>query len=392
VPRLGATYDVKGDGKWILQATYGHYAGKQSETQFADNTNVGNPNLILLQYAGPAGQGVNFAPGFDLANYQVIGGSFPVSNVFLASGLKTPITKEWTLQAGTRLGRKGEIKLVYADRHTTNFLEDFINDPSAAGKTTVVQNGRTFGTFDNAFITNSDIPQRKYQAVDAVFNYRVTDKWVVAANYTHEFTNDGNFEGEAANQPGNYSIIGDRPEFYSEQRHWPTGHLLQFEADRLRAFSTYDIKFGSFGRASLGVLYRYDSPGTFSFVASNVSVSAIQKALNPGYASPPTTQTLYFGDRGTGRFERSHLFDFALDYEVPVFKSARPWVKAEVRNAFNAQPLIQFNTTISADPNSPVDSLGLATGFIKGANFGKDTSNAQTPIPREYRFSVGFRF
>jgi hypothetical protein len=393
VPRLGATYDVKGDGKWILQATYGHYAGKQSETQFADNTNVGTPNLIVLQYAGPSGEGVNFAPGFDLNNYSVIGGSFPVKNVFLDTGLRTPITKEWTLQAGTRLGRKGEIKLAYAQRRTTNFLDDFINDPSAAGKTTVTQDGRTFGTFDNSFITNTDIPERQYKALDGIFSYRITDKWSVNANYTHQFLNDGNFTGEAANQPGNYSIIGDYPEFYTEARHYPVGHLPQYEADRLRAFSTYDVSMGGFGRASLGVLYRFDSPGAFSYIATSVPVSSIQRAKNPGYATPPTLNAnLFFGERGIGRFEKSHLFDFALTYEVPVWKTARPWFKAEVRNAFNAQPLIQYNTTISVDPNSPLDSLGLPTGYIKSANFGKDTSNLHTPVPREFRFSLGFRF
>jgi outer membrane receptor protein involved in Fe transport len=391
VPRLGATFDVKGDGKWILSATYGHYAGKQSETQFADNTNVGNPNLIVLQYAGPLGEGVNFAPGFDLSNYTVIGGSFPVNNVFLDSGLKTPITKEWTAQAGSRLGRRGEVKVVYAHRKTTNFLDDFITIDR--GKTTVTQNGRTFGTFDNAFITNTDIPERGYQALDGIFNYRVTDKWTVAVNYTHQFKNDGNFSGEAANQPGNYSIIGDRPEFYTEARHYPVGHLDQYEANRVRAFTTYDVGFGAFGRASLGVLYRYDSPGAFSFIANNVPVSAIQKAKDPGYASPPTLNTnLFFVGRGTGRYEASHLVDFALTYEVPVWKTARPYFKAEARNAFNAQPLIQYNTTISVDPNSPLDSLGLPTGYITGPNFGKDTSNAHTPIPREFRMSVGFRF
>ena len=33
VPRLGASYDVMGDGRTTLQATYGHYSGKYSESQ-----------------------------------------------------------------------------------------------------------------------------------------------------------------------------------------------------------------------------------------------------------------------------------------------------------------------------------------------------------------------
>jgi hypothetical protein len=393
VPRLGATFDVKGDGQWILIASYGHYAGKQSETQFADNTNVGNPNLVTLQYAGPLGEGFGFAPGFNLANYTVVGGSFPVANVALDEGLATPITKEWTLQAGTRLGRRGEFKLAYAHRTTNDFIEDFITRD--LGTTTINQDGRTFGPFDNVFVSNSELPNRSYQALDAIFNYRFGDKWSFVANWTHQFKNEGNFTGEAANQPGISSIIADRPEFYNEVRHFPTGNLDQYERDRVRAYSTYDFAFGRAGRASLGVLYRYDSPGAFSFIANNVPVSAIQRSRNPGYASPPTLNTnLFFASegRGSGRFESSHLFDAALNYEVPVWKTARPWFKLELRNVFNSQPLIQYNTVISVDPASPVDELGLATGFIRGANFGKVTSNAHTPVPREFRFSVGFRF
>src|SRR5205814_6618230 len=65
VPRLGASYDLTGDGKWRLDATYGHYAGKYTDSQFALNTKVANPDLIVLLYLGPEGAGRGFAPGFD---------------------------------------------------------------------------------------------------------------------------------------------------------------------------------------------------------------------------------------------------------------------------------------------------------------------------------------
>src|SRR6185295_1804526 len=95
VPRLGASFDVRGDGKFKLDATYSHYAGKYSETQFAQNTNVGNPDAIYYLYSGPSGQGRSFAPGFDLANYtEVFGGSFATANVFYDKDIKSPVTKE----------------------------------------------------------------------------------------------------------------------------------------------------------------------------------------------------------------------------------------------------------------------------------------------------------
>jgi hypothetical protein len=39
-----------------------------------------------------------------------------------------------------------------------------------------------------------------------------------------------------------------------------------------------------------------------------------------------------------------------------------------------------------------VDSLGIPTGFIKGANFGKGTTTSHYPFPREYFLTIGIRF
>jgi hypothetical protein len=396
VPRLGATFDVKGDGAWVLQATYGHYSGKASETQFADNTNVGTPSAVQYTYQGPAGQGIGFAPAFNLANYRITAGSFPTANVFLVDDLNTPITREWTLQAGTRLGSRGEAKVVYSNRQTTNFLEDFITIDN--GKTTVTDGGVNFGTFDNVVIRNtSDIPQREYQGLQLVVNHRPANDWAVGGNWTIQLKNEGNFEGEAANQPGISSIIHDRPEFYSAARHFPVGRVDDYQRHKVRLYSVYDLALGGAGTVSLGGVYRYDSPLTYSLFASNVAITPQQLARNPGYARPPTTQTLFFAERGSDEFEPSHLVDFSLNYEVPVYKSARPFVKAELRNAFNKQPLIGHDTTVTPNASSPRDELGLATGFVRGINFGVPLNNhtatgPHVPYPREFRFSVGFRF
>lgn len=95
------------------------------------------------------------------------------------------------------------------------------SSPSTTG-TTVTDGGVTFGTFDNVVVRNtSDIPQRDYQGLQFIVNYRPANDWAVGGHWTVQIKNEGNFEGEAANQPGSYSIIGDRPEFYSAARHYP---------------------------------------------------------------------------------------------------------------------------------------------------------------------------
>ena len=295
VPRLGATFDVKGDGRWVLQGTYGHYAGKASETQFADNTNVGTPSRLDGIYNGPAGTGVGFAPGFDVNNYTIVNGNFPIRNVSIEDDLNTPITKEWTLQVGTRLGSRGEVKAIYSNRKTTNFLEDFVIRDN--GTTTVVENGRNFGTFDNVVIRNTDDTlNRRYQAVLLTSNYRLSDNWTLGAHWTHQLKNEGNFEGEAANQPGNYSVIFDRPEMLSESRHFPTGRTDDYQRDKVRFYTVYDVKLGRAGTVSLGGIYRYDSPLTYSLIASNVPFSTTQTAIrtSAGYARQAASQVQVF--------------------------------------------------------------------------------------------------
>jgi hypothetical protein len=74
-------------------------------------------------------------------------------------------------------------------------------------------------------------------------------------------------------------------------------------------------------------------------------------------------------------------------------------VKFDIYNLFNNQKLIVWNTTIRPDLNSPLDSLGLRTGFVKAATFGTNTAQTQFPAPfggatggRTYRLAVGVRF
>ena len=86
VPRLAAAYDVQGNGKHVLHATYGWYSGRYNEAQVGSNSNVANPDYVGGVYVGPPGQGRNFAPGFDPANYEIFGASFPTQKRLLRGG------------------------------------------------------------------------------------------------------------------------------------------------------------------------------------------------------------------------------------------------------------------------------------------------------------------
>ena len=42
---------------------------------------------------------------------------------------------------------------------------------------------------------------------------------------------------------------------------------------------------------------------------------------------PPTSQNLFFGERGSQTFPSQSRFDFALNYDIPIFKLLEPWLK-----------------------------------------------------------------
>ncbi len=395
VPRLGAAYDLKGDGNTVLQASFSQYSGKYNAVQFSRNTNVGNSDRYTLVYNGPAGEGRGFAPGFEIGNYSgVVAGTFPALNVQFADDLSSPLTTEYTLGAARTFGARSYAKFLFVQRKTSNFIEEFIMH--ANGRTPIVVNGATLGQLDNIVYDNSSEMTREYQALQFMGQHRVMDALNVNAHWTVQLKNDGNFEGESPNPTG--SAFGDYPEMLSIARSAPLGRLDDFQRNKVRVWADYITPLGSFGSLNIAPIYRYNSARTYSLVLNGQPLSAVQAARNPGYAGTPTQQ-IFFGDRGSQSFEGFALVDLAVTYSVPVWRSAQPWIKFETFNLLNNQKLVAWDTTITADAASARDEFGLPTGYVQGPRFGQGTANSHYPTPRAgadggrmFDFAVGFRF
>ena len=386
-PRLAASYQLREDASTVLSGSYAHYSGRYTSSIFGRNTPVANSGRVTSVYNGPAGQGYDFAPAYDLSNYSIVAGSFPTANIFLDENLESPLTREFTVSAAQTLGARGAVRAMYVWRKATGLVESFVDDPTAAGKTLVIDNGTMFGTFDNVYYRNTDAAVRNYQAVEVLGTYQVRSNWSAAAQWTVQLKNEGNYEGESANAPGSPSVLGDYPELLVADRNFPTGRLDDYQRHKVRAWSTYAMNLGRFGALDVTPMWRYNSALTYSLAANSVPLSAVQRSRNPGYARLPgsgTTgsQTLFFGERGSEEFAGYGLVDLGVTYQVPVWSSLKPWVKLEVLNALNNDKLIMWDTTITVDPASALDANGLPTGFLRGARFGQGTSTAAYPRPR----------
>ena len=419
VPRLGLSYDVNGDGANVIHATYAQYSGRYSEAQVGGNSPVGSPATLATYYTGPdcIGYEAACAAGFALANYPVTPDNLervevPLANIFVDEKLKTPLTHEFTASLGRSFSNSGYAEASYVYRHTGNMVEDFITIPD--GTTDVVFNGIDAGEVSNVVYRNTDLAWREYQAMVFQARQRMFGHLTLQGNYTLQLRNNGNYEGEGTNTPGSTSIIGDYPEAISEARHYPEGRLQSFQRHKLRAWAIYDMDMGRFGDMSLSGLLRVDSGLAFSLAQRNVAPTATQRAIleAAGYPDQLGSANVFFADRGSETFAGYGLFDTSIQYNVPIFRDLRPWIKFDIYNLLNNQKLIAWSTTVSQDPSSPVDNLGLRTGFTQAASFGKATGNTvtnlnQTAIPtyaptgfggtngnggRTFRVAMGLRF
>jgi hypothetical protein len=399
MPRVGATYDLTGDGQTTVYGTYGHYSGKYSQVQFAVNTNVGRPNETDYVYSGPAGQGGDFAPGFDLANYtQVVFASFPTANVQMADGLKSPLTREFTVGLGRELGDRGYARATYAWRKASRFVEDFLD------LTTGVADVPLVGQLTNRVYDNTDDLYRDYQSMVFQSGYRVRDNVTVDGHYTLQLRNHGDFAGEAARQPGIPSVYGNFPEVFGAalDRLNPEGRLDSYQQHKLRVYGTYGQSLGRFGSVDLAPVWRVNSGGVYS-LTSTIRVPAAQLARNPGYPTndinPNVRETVYFGDRGGYDFKGYGVMDFAASYNMNVWRTLRPWLKVEFYNLFNNQKQIAWDKSIAANLAGPLDANGIPTEYAEGPRFGTATSGAHfvQPFPgqdggRAFRMAFGMRF
>jgi hypothetical protein len=401
VPRLGAAINLDSRGATVLQATYGQYSGKYSEAQFGASTDVGSPSRITYAYTGPTGQGKDFAPGFDLANYTtVVSGSFPTKNKSFADGTSSPVVNEFTLAIGREMGQKGFNKVTYSWRRWSGFLEDEISLANGIVNVTPAPGLLTRVVYDN-----TDSVKRNFQQLLFSHAYRFRPDLSWHADYTLQIKNEGNSNVEAANQPGTVSLFGDFPEIYGPaiDRYQPFGRLADYQRHKVRIYGTYSKQLGRFGGVDVSPLWRVNSGQVYSLSAGSIRLSAIELARNPGYPANDinanVTQTLFFGDRGSQDFKGYGALDLAGTYSIPVWRTARPWIKFEVYNLLNNTKLIAWDTSITPDPASPLDANGLPTGYIQGPRFGTATADNQFPQPipgtnggRLFRMAFGIRF
>ncbi len=427
-PRLGFSYDVKGDGDLVINGSYGTYVAAIANTRADDTSQGGALSGMGFFYGGPAintdancrnnfvgctdtDTALNtifdwyFANGGtddvtvarnNLSNLpNLIFTCFPgVTNV-IPDTLKSPAAEEITIGVNKRLGSKGLIRADVVFREWEDFYSNVtdINSPFQPAAEAAGADVLLVGNFGEPPL------KRDYIGVNFMGRYRFGDKFTLSGTYTWSEL-EGNINGETSGSGPVPSSPNAFPEYKDTAWNSPVGKLLADQTHKLRLWGIYDVIQNDHHSLSLSIMQNFFSGQPYS--ASGLINNQSFVTNDPGYFDPPDNVTYFFSPRGAFETDDITRTDLGLNYSFrwnAFGKSIEVFVQPEVINLFNEDGIEIVDSDIDTEDDS---NLALFNPFtetpvegvhwVKGVDFGQPTDEDDYQQPRIYRVSIGFRF
>ena len=428
-PRLGVTFDPKGDGEWLFNASYGEYVMSISNSQGDASAAGGQPASLYYNYYGPdintpeeiaAGRLLDYKAAIQKAydwfssltqaqqNELLSFASVPGVNAVILKSLISPYAAEASIGFAKRLGTKGMVRMDYVARQYHQFYTNVVD--MTTGRVT-----DDFGnTYDIRDTTNTDTAlERKYNGLLVSFAYRFSDAWNLGLAYTWS-TLKGNFNGETGGSGPVAGATLTYPEYKAFAQYNPSGYLAADMRQRARMWLVWDAINSKHNRLSVSLMENFYSGYPYG-AAGAISIRSY--VTNPGYVTPPSSVTYYFQNRDAYRTENITSTDLAITYSfiVPMGSSNLEFfIEPAIRNAFNemgiqnknssvytsrnaGRGLVAFNPFTGTPKECPQASTAaecsaMGANWKKAPTFGKPNTPADYQTPRTFVLSLGVRF
>jgi hypothetical protein len=399
-PRLSAIYDVKGNGRLALKATYGKYAGAGSGSGSASGPTASSVNtnatrtctynswagvLPVAIFPGPDGyfgspDDTSNSPGLAF-NRCTGGGGTQTLDPNLKGG---PITDEYT--AGLELGLTRDYlvrfntvrKMDYGGNRTLDLAQPYQaytdlragTDPgpdnrfgTSDDKTVYVYSVNpswpTFGqTIEKTVNYAKDERNRLYTAFETTLNKQYSNGWSLLVGYTADFQKISN----ATPQNPNQALYNDQHPYWSNS---------------VKISSTYDLPWG----LKWAGTYNAQSGEPFTRTVTLRDARSTNVNLNQGFA---------------GRYPWVKLFDNRVAKSFKLHENQELEAQFDLFNTFNSSALLGWptmQTAIALNASAPSCNCGSTTFHIPAVSGGIDAS-AASPIvaPRVFRLALRYRF
>jgi len=423
-PRFAASWDVRGDGKLRVAASYAKYLAAINEVFVSGATPAGTPSILYWYYDGPGATPINtgdgplvtraqalqqlFAwfqsnncPNLSTCKIPLAGAQVPGFTEKINGSLDSPNAKEYSVSLSGAVGTQASwrVDAVYRE------FGDFYN--GRRDTSTGISEDPFGNRYDVTFIENTNLLERKYVGLHTQFAARVASGLNVGGNWTWSHTY-GNFDGENTNSGPIKGGIQFYPEYFSRAWSDPRGDLATDQRHRVRVFAVWDAPVpGRFGSLSLSVLQAYDSGTPYGAVGP---VNTQPYVTNPGYVTPPQNVSYYFTSRDAFHWDAVSRTDLALNYAFRIAGAFEIFLQPQVLNVFNNQAVIAGDTSVRTAfnaarflPFNPFTETPVqgprppaggtpTTNWDYGPTFGQPRNVADYQQPRTFRVSMGVRF
>jgi outer membrane receptor for ferrienterochelin and colicin len=411
-PRLAASFDPGGNDKWTINAGFARYVIPVVSGIADLGSGAGRSATFTYVYRGPAINADLNAPNpvpahealrrvFDWFNAngatsRPLRGNptYPGVNRRLSGDLTSPSTWEYSLGLAGRLGSRGAFRVDGVYRN----YDDFYTDLVRPGVTASDPDRRRY---DLNLVVNTNELDRRYKALMSQIQYRLRDDLTIGGNYTLS-RSWGNVNGETSNSGPVQDDLLAYAEYKDKRWNTPTGDLSIDQRHKLRLWATYEASLGRAGRLSLGVLQSLSSGQPYS---ADATINTTPYVTNPGYLTPDTTTTYYFGGRGAFKTDAISATDLSLNYYLPVgLKKGEMFARLVVDNLFNqaGQDGSGDETLYTASNQDPARTMRPFNPFAeepsegvhyqRAPSFGRALSADDYQLPRSFLVAVGFRF
>jgi hypothetical protein len=422
-PRFAANFDIKGDGRFKLIASYGQYVGRLAEGVGNDGDPAGRTASFYWNYAGPAVNDDPNAPtselipteealailfdwffengGVDMRPLRTTPSIPGLATILDPNGLTSPNVKEWTLGFGATLGRRGVVRADIVYRNWDDFYIDTINMETGQ----VEFEDRSF---DLEIVRNDNaLYNREYIGLHTQAQYRFSDRFNAGLTWTLSKL-EGNVTGETWNSGPVSGSAARYPEYREESWNYPTGPLTGDRRHRVKLWGTYDVPTG-FGDFLFSLLQSFES-GTASSTDGTIDTRSFVD--NPGYQNPVSGVSYFFHGRGDLTSEDIIRTDIGVQYSLPI-RALDIYIRGDVFNVFNSQAVVSFDDTVLTEDDedwlalfnpwtetpiecpqgaAPEVCEDMGAHWQKGENFGEPESESDYQRPRTFRVTIGLRF
>ncbi|BDU74721.1 TonB-dependent receptor [Mesoterricola silvestris] len=372
-PRLGASYDLKGDKVHVFRGGLAQYSGMINQGNLRTATVTSAPITREYVYVGTGGanQGngldalladgsVNWAAWGNMAGRTGAANPNKVTdpllnrNVFVDPNIKAPRTLEATF-GYTYTSAVQNLSVTFVRRWNDQFLDDYCyGNGMAPGIAKIV-------------IKNDPNAKQDYYGVEMSYRRRIGEDFTVGGNATwsRTFENAGVNLGGATSQSNDFGT-GNIP---TSQLN-PTGPAPGLDVPvMINADANYRIVLGR-GTVNLGLVGTYKSGTAVSFRSGTAQTTL--DLQNQGYAS---SYTRYFPEMGVLRQPEVWTLDLQTGYEHKLVGKTLIYGKANIINVLNR---VRYMTR---DTSGTVVSQGMTFPHAPSAPDGSLATNVFNPNP-----------